>query len=144
MEPETNNIDPATLNKARQIPKWAGRYAHNRNYPYGFVRMGLFLLAFAVIGGSGELAGDAAHEGYRTAALALFAICLASAILKIYHQKTGMSSSYGFCKGTFVDYNGAYEVDVKTAQPAAFVSSSPDHRVCPICSRIPGRDGSRS
>ncbi len=84
MEPETDNMDPAALDKARQIPKWAGRYAHNRNFPYFFVRMGLFLLALALIGGSARLAGTAVHEGYTTAALALCAISLASAILWVW------------------------------------------------------------
>jgi len=81
METETNNMDSAALDKARQIPKWAGRYAHNRNFPYGFVRMVLFLLAIAVIGGSARLAGVAVRKGYKTAALALIAISLASAIM---------------------------------------------------------------
>jgi hypothetical protein len=84
MEPETNNMDPTALDTARQIPKWAGRYAHNRKFPYGFVRMGLFLLSIAVIGGSARLAGTAVHEGYKTAALALIAISVASAILWIW------------------------------------------------------------
>lgn len=72
---------PGATDQVRSIPKWVGRYAHNRDLPVFVVRMGLFLLACAFIGGSSKLAVRALQAGYKALCLALVVVSLAASIV---------------------------------------------------------------
>jgi hypothetical protein len=77
MKTDLKEDAPGTAERVREIPKWAGRYAHNRTLPV-LLNLGLFLLAAAVILGSSTLASREGQAGHKAAAGTLLVVSLAA------------------------------------------------------------------
>ncbi len=76
------------------MPKWAGRYAHNRSLGV-IANLGLFFLAFAVIAGASVLARLAGQAGHKVAAVMFVAVTLAACVVWVWlvatHRTTKIS-----------------------------------------------------
>jgi len=87
MEKETEDDTPGALDRVREMPKWSRRYAHNRTLPV-LVNLGLNLVAFVAIGGSGKLAAREGQAGHKLMAVAFVVVSLAACALWIWLVKT--------------------------------------------------------
>ena len=83
MDTEIKGDAPDAPDGVREMPKWVRRYAHNRTLPV-LVNLTLFLLGFAVIGGSSTLAAREGQAGHKAAALAFVAVSLAACALWVW------------------------------------------------------------
>lgn len=83
METENKDDAPDAPDRVREMPKWVGRYAHNRTLPV-LVNLGLFLLGCAVIAGSSTLAGREGQAGHKAAAFAFGAVSLGASALWVW------------------------------------------------------------
>ncbi len=121
MENESRDEAGDTLDRVREMPKWAGRYAHNRSLGV-IANLGLFFLAFAVIAGGSELARLAGQAGHKVAALMFVTVTLAACVVWVWlvatHRTTKISRAladrlYG-AEGTAVAAAKPHERDRAT------------------------------
>ena len=77
MQTKSKDDAPGDADRVREIPKWAGRYAHNRTLPV-LLRLGLILLAAMGIRGLSTMAGREGQAGHKATAVVLVVVSLAA------------------------------------------------------------------